>query len=252
MTTNERNFQRLVKEGMDRYENAIESPSPKNRIKFANKCILKMKNALKLSDLLGLKDELGYIYEYISLSYSLIAESYMEKKDIKSAVYTFKKAKKANQKTLKNEETYIRACYIESKLLEVALLQKDWDLVDTFAKNIYKLTKKIDTIPRKVKYLRLSVGAFMKSKNIRWLKKTHKKLRKAGDSLDIDLNQVNDSNKERLFLKGTIYFDYADFLQTVLEKKRKSKSYFEDALEIFKTLNLNTFIKKIKKKLNQY
>jgi len=236
-TTNERNFQRLIKEGMDRYQQAIDANSPKNRIRLANKCILKMKNAMKLSDLLELDDELGYVYEYVSLSQALIAEAYVELKDLKSAVHQFNKAKKSNMKTLKNEETYIRGCYIESKLLEIALLQQNWSVVDDLCQNIYKMVKKIDDYTRKIKYYRTIVSAFIKSKNISWLKKGYRKLVKVAKGL-------SDEDPEQLKEKAVIFYEYGEILKKVLNKKRKSRKYLEKAKEKFEAMNLIAYAKK--------
>ena len=93
--------------------------------------------------IISIEDRLPFIYEYISLAQSLMANTYIENKDLKTAIMKFKEAKKSNNKTLQNEQTFVRGAFIESRLMYIAELQENWGLADNFAQNTYQLMKKI-------------------------------------------------------------------------------------------------------------
>jgi tetratricopeptide (TPR) repeat protein len=223
MTINEQRFNVVAKEGMDKYEKALEAKSPQNKIKHATAAIKEMKTAIQLAEIIGKKDKIAYLEEYIVLSESLIAEMEYENKKLKEAIEGFNRALEHNQKTLMNQETWIRELYITDKLMRIAKMQENWSAADNFAIRIYEAAKRVLDVPKRIDYLNRIKNVFIESKNLDWINKTYEEMLKTLKKVDGDVKKT----------KAAVYCDYGKYLHVVLKKEKKAKELVEEAVAIY-------------------
>ena len=178
VTQTENRFNHFVKQGMDKYKHAVDAKTSKNTIKHALESMKYMEQALKLAPLIEKNDRSPYIYEYITLSHTIIGKSYLDEGNLQEAVKCLQEALKTNENTLKNEETTIRDVYIYEKLLDIALTTQSYPSADLFAQKIAEKGKLLPEPGQYVELLFHCKDAFIQAKNLTWIGKVYKTLLK--------------------------------------------------------------------------
>ncbi len=242
LTSSEKQFNNLIDGGISSYNHSADAKSIKNTIKHAENCIRTLNKGVNLAKIIGIENKLPYIFEYICLAQSLLANAHIENKDLKKAIDKLKEAKESNRKTLTNQQTFIRGAYIESKFMNIASLQENWRIADQYAQNVYKYAKKIDDPTKKLNYLTKIKDIFIKSKNLDFINNSYK--------LMIDLGKKPSDDMEFQTEISSIYFDYGNYLEVVLKKKKKAKLYFSKASAIFSKLSLEQSAKMAEERLH--
>ncbi|UYP45093.1 hypothetical protein NEF87_001378 [Candidatus Lokiarchaeum ossiferum] len=231
LTSTERQFNHLIQDGISSYKRAIEAKTVKNTVKLAQSCIDKLEKAVQLTKIIGNEERNPYIYEYITLSSALIGNTYITNKDLLNAIEQFQSALENNKKTLGNEETNIRELYFLSKLMNIAELQENWRIADKYAIRMYPIAKKLEDSEKAMDYFTEIKDVFIKSKNLDMINNSYTQLLKI-------CKKSKGFEKLKLSI-AEIYSDYANYLEVVLNKKKKAKSYFRQAKDLFSEISLS-------------
>ena len=243
MTSNEQRFNNYVTDAMAIYNRATEAKSSKNIIRLANKTLKTVEQAIKLAPIIKAKEKIGYLNEFVTLSHALIAEAHYNNKDIKSAIVSFSNAQKSNKNTLGNQETYIRECYILSKLMDIGKLQENWKIADNFAQKILLSSKKLEDSMKALKYYIKIRDVFIESKNLDFINKSYSEMLK--------ICKKKEFVKENPTKVAEVYDNYAKYLYIVLKKEKSAVKYYTKAEDIFKSLNLNNEAQIIREKIEE-
>ncbi len=243
MTSNEQRFNNYVTDAMAIYNRATEAKSSKNIIRLANKTLKIIDQAIKLAPIIDAKDKIGYLNEFITLSHALIAEAHYTNKDFISAIESFNIARQTNLNTLKNQETYIRDCYILSRLMGIGKLQENWRIADKFAQKIFFSAKKLEDSVKALKYLIKIKDIFIEAKNLDFINKSYSEMLKICKKKEIA--------KENPKTVANIYNDYAKYLYIVLKKGKSAVKYYSKAEKIFKGLDLKNEAQIVREKIEE-
>lgn len=243
MTSNEQRFNNYVTDALATYNRATEAKSSKNIIRLANKTLKTAEQAIKLAPIIKAKEKIGYLNEFVTLSHALIAEARYNNRDIKSAIISFSNAQKSNKNTLDNQETYIRECYIFSKLMDIGKLQENWKIADNFAQKIFFSSKKLEDSMKVLKYYIKIRDIFIESKNLDFINKTYSEMLK--------ICKKKEFTKENPIKVAEIYDNYAKYLNIVLKKQKSAVKFYIKAENIFKTLDLNNEAQIIREKIEK-
>jgi len=245
MTSNEQRFNLYVDDATAIYKRATEAKSSKNIIRLANKTLKTIEQAIKLAPIIKAKEKIPYLNEFITLSHALIAEAHYSNKDLKSAVESFNIAQNSNKTTLGNQETYIRDCYILSRLMEIAKLQENWRIADKFAQKIFYSSKKLEISHslKALKYLKKIKDVFIDAKNLDFINKSYSEMLKICKKKEI--------LKEEPKVAAEIYDDYAKYLYIVLKKTKSAVKYYKKAESILEELNLKSEAHIIREKIEE-
>ena len=225
MTSNEQRFNNFVTDAIAIYNRATEAKSSKNIIRLANKTLKTIEEAIYLAPIIKVKEKIPYLNEFITLSQALIAEAHYNNKDLKSAIEFFNIAQKSNKNTLGNQETYIRDCYILSRLLDISKLHENWRIADKFAQKIFFSSKKLEDSVKALKYYIKIKDVFIESKNLDFISKSYSEMLKICKKKDI----VKDNPK----IVAEVFDDYAKYLYIVLKKGKSAVRYYSKAKNIF-------------------
>jgi len=243
MTSNELHFNNYVKNAVAIYNRATEAKSSKNIIRLANKTLKTAEQAIKLAPIIKAKDKIGYLNEFVTLSHALIAEAHYNNKDLKSAIESFSLAQKTNKNTLGNQETYIRECYILSKLMDIGKLQENWRIADNFAQKIFFSSNKLENSTKALKYYIRIKDVFIENKNLDFINKSYSEMLK--------ICKKKDFAKENPKKVAEVYDDYAKYLYIVLKKEKNAVKYYTKAEDIFKALDLKNEAQIIREKIKK-
>ncbi len=243
MTSNEQHFNNYVKNAVAIYNRATEAKSSKNIIRLANKTLKTVEQAIKLAPIIKAKEKIGYLNEFVTLSHALIAEAHYNNKDIKSAIVSFSNAQKSNKNTLGNQETYIRECYILSKLMDIGKLQENWKIADNFAQKIFFSSKKLEDSMKALKYYIKIRDVFIESKNLDFINKSYSEMLK--------ICKKKEFVKENPIDVAEVNANYAKYLHIVLKKEKSAVKYYRKAENIFKALELNNEAQIIREKIEK-
>ena len=243
MTSNELRFNNYVTDAMAIYKRATEAKSSKNIIRFANNTIKTINQAVKLAPIIKAKEKIPYLNEFVTLSHALIAEAHFKNRDLKSAIESFNTAKKYNEKTLNNQETFIRKCYILSRLLDITKLQENWIIADKLARQLFFSSKKLEDSKKALKYFISIKDVFIESKNLDFINKSYSEMLKICKKKDV--------LKENPKIVAEIYDDYAKYVYIVLKKENSAKKYYKKAESILEGLNLKDEARIIREKIEK-
>ena len=243
MTSNEQRFNNYVTDALATYNRATEAKSSKNIIRLANKTLKTIEQAIKLAPIIKAKEKIGYLNEFVTLSHALIAEAHYNNKDLKSAIESFSLAQKTNKNTLGNQETYIRECYILSKLMDIGKLQENWRIAEKFAQNIFFSSKKLEESMKALKYYKIIKDVFIESKNLDFINKSYSEMLK--------ICKKKEFVKENPKKVAEVYDNYAKYLYIVLKKEKSAVKYYTKAEDIFKSLNLDNEAQIIREKIEK-
>jgi deoxyhypusine synthase len=243
MTSNEQRFNNYVTDAIAIYNRASEAKSSKNIIRLANKTLKTVEQAIKLAPIIKAKEKIGYLNEFVTLSHALIAEAHYNNKDLKSAIESFSFAQRTNKNTLGNQETYIRECYILSKLMDIGKLQENWKIADNFAQKIFFSSKKLEDSMKALKYFIRIKDVFIESKNLDFINKSYSEMLKICKKKEIV--------KENPKFIVDIFDDYAKYLYIVLKKGKSAVKYYKKAESILEDLNLKPEAQIIREKIEE-
>jgi len=243
MTSNVQRFNNYVTDAIAIYNRATEAKSSKNIIRLANKTLKTINQAIDLAPIIKAKEKIPYLTEFVALSHALIAEAHYNNKDLKSAIESFNIAQKSNKNTLGNQETYIRDCYILSRLMDIGKLQENWKIADKFAQKIFFSAKKLENSMKALKYLIKIRDVFIESKNLDFINKSYSEMLKICKKKEfIKENQIN---------VAEVYDDYAKYLYLVLKKTKNAVKYYKKAELLLKELNLKSKAQIIREKIEK-
>ncbi len=248
-TTNQKRYDHFIQSGMDTYQNAVDTKSAKNTIKFSLKSLKYFESAMNMATLVNMTDRIPYVNEYCVLNHALIGNAHFQEKSLADSVDSFNLALEINQNTLKNQETIIRENYIVAELLKIAMLQQDGILARKFARKILSNAQKLKDLKKQIKYYRIAIQGFIDSQNETELDKAWKMLLKAGKGA---------KTEELLPLQADILVDYGKFLlkkqeqdqaQTSGIKSSKIIKYFEKAKKIYQKIDNEDKVATLEKQL---
>ena len=242
-TSLSKRYNNLLKDGMDRYQHAVEAKSPQNIIKHAQASISTLIQAMDLAKVVNMEQRIPYINEYLVLNNTLIGSALFEEKDLVGAIEQYKKSLELNKKTLNNQETHIRRLFIWQKLMSIARVQENIRLAEDFAENIFFVVKtKLKDIARSLEYLNLIKDIFIQSKNLDMINKTYALLlRRCKKATQPELRKA----------KADTYRNYAKYATLVLQKKRVGTKYFHRAKNLYTELSASDEIALMEQELSQ-
>ena len=243
MTSNEQRFNNYVTDAMAIYNRATEAKSSKNIVRLATKTLKTINQAIDLAPIIKAKEKIGYLNEFVTLSHALIAEAHYNNKDLKSAIESFNIAQKSNKNTLGNQETYVRDCYILSRLMDIGKLQENWKIADKFAQKIFFSAKKLENSMKALKYYIKIRDVFIESKNLDFINKSYSEMLK--------ICKKKETVKENPKIVAEIYDDYAKYLYVVLKKTKNAVKYYKKAVLLLEELNLKSEAQIIRKKIEE-
>ncbi len=243
MTSNEQRFNNFVTDAMAIYNRATEAKSSKNIIRLATKTLKIINQAIDLAPIIKAKEKIPYLTEFVTLSHALIAEAHYNNKDLKSAIESFNIAQKSNKNTLGNQETYIRDCYILSRLLDITKLQENWRIADKFAQKIFFSSKKLEDSMKALKYYIKIRDVFIESKNLDFINKSYSEMLK--------ICKKKETVKENPKIVAETYDNYAKYLYIVLKKSKNAIKYYKKAELILEDLNLKSEAQIIRDKIKE-
>lgn len=243
MTSNEQRFNNYVTDAMAIYNRATEAKSSKNIIRLANKTLKIIDQAIKLAPIIDVKEKISYLNEFVTLSHALIAEAHYNNKDLISAIKSFNIAQQSNINTLKNQETYIRDCYILSRLMDIGKLQENWRIADKFAQKIYFSAKNLEDFVKALKYFKKIKDVFIDAKNLDFINKSYSEMLK--------ICKKKDFLKKNQKTVADIFDDYAKYLYIVLKKEKSAIKYYSKAEKIFEGLDLKNAAQTVREKIKK-
>lgn len=232
MTINERKFQNYFNQALESYKHAVEAKSFKNKFKFATESIEAFQKALELAHLIGKKDKIPYIMEYICLCQGLIAMEYLEEHNIPEALKYINLARESNKETLHNQETIVRELFFLEHLMHIAEQTQQWDSADNFAQLIFNTVKKLMDIAKSIQYLQKIKKVFIQAKDLKYTTETYEYLLKLVKK--IPPNTIDNQTE----IVAEIYDNSTRYWLLVLKKNKKANEYYEIAMKLYKELNL--------------
>lgn len=242
-TSLDRKYNRIVQKAMDAYQSAIKTSSPAIRLKSARKAINDFEKSYEYAQFIDLSTQMDGIQEYIALCYDLIGQSHYETQNYPEAISFFKKALDTNKKTPKSEKRDMRELIFRKDYLETIYYQEDDIAIGFAAKAVFKLIKKVTSMEERLKYLRFLPKYFVKVKDWDMATKSYKGQIKIISKKSI----AKDLHKTR----GEIFFNYANYLQTHLNKRAEARKNYQKALEIYSEIKDTEKVNEIQEKLNE-
>ncbi|MHA1647933.1 MAG: hypothetical protein ACTSVL_10205 [Promethearchaeota archaeon] len=242
-TSLSRKFNYLVKEGMKKYQEAVDAKSANLTLKKARNALKTFNETIEIAKYINAEDKVKYINEYFTLTHVLIANSQIDLKNYDQADESLKIAEEFNLKTLENEETIIRDLFIHSKLMDLAKLRHDNHVLEKCADYNFKKAQKLQKPDKTLEYLRESANNFVILGKIDQAKKVFKKI------LKICKNKK--TNKELHKTIAGIYEEYADFCLKYEQGEDTAKKYFIRAKDIYKEIKMKKNVEIIGRKLSK-
>ncbi|MCF2139805.1 MAG: hypothetical protein K9W44_07115 [Candidatus Lokiarchaeota archaeon] len=259
-TTNQRRYDHFIQSGLNAYNKAVESKSLKKTVLLAQQSMDYFEKAIQMAELVAMEERIPYVNEYIVLNHALIANILFQEKKYDESLRAYEKAMEINEKTLKNQETLIRDCFISSEMTKLYLLQKKKILVDKTAWRIFKNAKNLEDKQKAVKYLTIAQEFFKNSENLSGEEKTWKALLKilkknwANDTKikhedaktkKIDISTIYDK------IRAEKYNAYGDFLLNRSKKPNLSniRKYWKKSAVLYHKLHLEKKAKAVEKKI---
>ena len=249
-TTHQRRYDHFVKAGLDAYKKAVESKSTKKTTALVQQSLDYFSKAVKMTDLVAMEDRIPYLNEYFVLNYAILANTLSIENKIEEAILTYQKALNINEKTLNNQETLIRDCFISTEISKLYIYQKNKILAEKNLWRILKNTKKLEDIKKAIKYLLQIRDFFIQLDNQEGIKQTWKMLLKIA---------TKGKEEDLVPIRAEIYEQYGRFLvknerqnpHNALKQKKRAKKYWKKAILLYNRAKLSKKTKKLEKLIDK-
>lgn len=247
-TTNQRRYDHFVKSGLAAYQKAVEAKSTKKTIALVNQSLDYFTKAIEMTDLVAMEDRIPYLNEYLVLNYAILANAYFLEKKVNLAIETYQNALDINEKTLKNQETLIRDCFISLEMTKLYLLKKQTIMAEKNLWRILKNTQKLEDLQKAIKYLLQIRDIFLQLQNHEGFNQAWKKL------LQIAKKGKTD---DLIPICADIYEQYGDFLNQIARKnpedsnkqKKKAIKNWKKAEKLYIKAKMEKKAEKLRKKI---